>query len=106
MHQFEIWAPFAKQMAVRVNDATLPMNGPDNEGWWRLNVEDATYGTDYGYVIDEDEHAYPDPRSLWQPNGVHSLSRVYNQHAFEWKNKGFQPPPLPSSVRSEEHTSE
>ena len=25
---------------------------------------------------------YPDPRSLWQPNGVHGPSRVYDQKAF------------------------
>ena len=41
MHRFEVWAPLAKSMAVGVNDVALPMRGPDNQGWWRLDVSDA-----------------------------------------------------------------
>jgi maltooligosyltrehalose trehalohydrolase len=103
MHLFEIWAPLAKQIAVRVNNSTLSMHGPDHEGWWRLSVPDAAHGTDYGYVIDSDERAYPDPRSLWQPSGVHELSRVYDQNLFAWKNNRFQPPPLASGIVYELH---
>ena len=47
--------------------------------------------------------AYPDPRSLWQPNGVHGLSRVYDNAAFPWKHSPFQPPPLPSAILYELH---
>ena len=103
MHQFEIWAPFAKKVAVAVNSSTFPMQGPDDEGWWRLAVNDAAPGTGYGYVIDDDATTYPDPRSLWQPSGVHGPSRVYDQAAFESKNASFQPPPLSSAVVYELH---
>jgi maltooligosyltrehalose trehalohydrolase len=86
-----------------LNDATLPMNGPDDHGWWCLDVDDARPGTDYSYLIDEDLTGYPDPRSQWQPNGVHGMSRVYDHSAFGWTNRRFQAPPLASAVIYELH---
>ncbi|WP_263358036.1 malto-oligosyltrehalose trehalohydrolase [Acidicapsa ligni] len=103
MHRFEIWAPRAKKLAVRVNSATLPMYGPDERGWWRLDIPEATAGSDYGYQIDDDSKLYPDPRSLSQPNGVHGLSRVYDQQAFVWGDANFSAPPLASGVIYELH---
>src|SRR5579863_7971855 len=98
MHEFAIWAPRAGKLAVKLNDAILPMPGPDEEGWWRLSLNEAAAGTDYGFVIDDAPGVFPDPRSLWQPNGVHGPSRVYDQHAFGWTDTGFQPPPLSSAI--------
>jgi maltooligosyltrehalose trehalohydrolase len=108
MHRFEIWAPKAKKLALRVSTgnspaATLPMHAPDDQGWWRLDVSDAAPGSDYGYLIDEGSKPYPDPRSLRQPNGVHGLSRLYDQKAFAWSDKKFQAPPLSSAVIYELH---
>ena len=103
MHTFEVWAPLASQLAVMANDDLLPMQGPDHQGWWRLGVENAGPGTDYGFQINDENAVLPDPRSLWQPNGVHKLSRVYDQNAFAWTDAGFQPPPLPSSIIYELH---
>src|SRR6266853_5338089 len=103
MHTFEVWAPFAKMMAVQVNDSRFPMQGPDDRGWWRADVNEAGPGSDYGFLVDEDDRPYPDPRSLWQPNGVHALSRVYNQNAFAWSDAGYRATPLASAVVYEMH---
>jgi maltooligosyltrehalose trehalohydrolase len=103
MHEFSIWAPLVERVAVKVKDAVLPMDGPDEQGWWRLRVEEAGPGSDYGFVVDEDATAYPDPRSLAQPNGVHGLSRVYDQGAFRWTDERFQPRPLTSAIVYEMH---
>jgi maltooligosyltrehalose trehalohydrolase len=103
MHAFEIWAPFASKLAVKVNDSALPMHGPDEEGWWRLDVDVAGAGTDYGFTVNHESGVYPDPRSLSQPNGVHGLSRVYDQGAFAWTDVAFQPPPLSSALIYELH---
>jgi maltooligosyltrehalose trehalohydrolase len=90
-------------MAVKVNGATLPMQGPDEEGWWRLETDKAGAGADYGYLIDDDETLYPDPRSQSQPNGVHGLSRLYDQNSFVWSDARFQAPPLASGLTYELH---
>jgi maltooligosyltrehalose trehalohydrolase len=103
MHEFAIWAPAAKAMSVKVRDSLLPMQGPDEQGWWRLPVNEAAAGTDYGFKVNEEDAVNPDPRSLWQPNGVHGLSRVYDQGAFAWSDDAFQPPPLSSAVIYELH---
>ncbi len=79
------------------------MKGPDDRNWWRLEVEDACAGTDYGFLINSDARCYPDPRSEWQPNGVHGLSRIYDQTAFAWTDAGFQAPPLASGIVYELH---
>ena len=103
MHRFEVWAPLAKSLSVQINDHAIPMNGPDSQGWWRCKVDDAGPGTDYGYLIDDDRTPYPDPRSQWQPNGVHGLSRVYDHSAFQWSDHRFQAAPLSSAIIYELH---
>lgn len=103
MHRYEIWAPRAKSMAVSFQGAALPMNGPDDHGWWQLEVTEARAGMDYGFLIDEDKTVYPDPRSQWQPHGVHGLSRIYDQNEFSWTDDGFQARPLASAVIYELH---
>jgi maltooligosyltrehalose trehalohydrolase len=103
MHRFEVWAPLPKSISIRVNRVTLPMAGPDDLGWWRLDVDDAGPCSDYCYLIDGENACYPDPRSLWQPDGVHGMSRVYDQSAFSWTDEKFQALPLGSGVIYELH---
>jgi maltooligosyltrehalose trehalohydrolase len=103
MHRFEVWAPLAKSLSAQINDRAIPMNGPDNRGWWRVKVDSAVSGADYGYLIDDDPRPYPDPRSQWQPNGVHGLSRVYDQSGYQWNDQKFQPAPLAGAIIYELH---
>jgi maltooligosyltrehalose trehalohydrolase len=103
MHTFEIWAPLASRVGVKVNNSLLPMHGPDEHGWWRWRVDDAGPGTDYGFEVNGEDRALPDPRSLWQPGGVHALSRVYDQEAFSWSDAGFQPRLLSGAIIYELH---
>jgi maltooligosyltrehalose trehalohydrolase len=103
MHRFEIWAPLPKKVAVQVNDTLLQMEGPDEQGWWRLDVDEAGAGTYYGYVVDDETLCIPDPRSKWQPDGVHGMSRLYDQDSFAWNDAAFQSPRLASGVIYELH---
>jgi maltooligosyltrehalose trehalohydrolase len=103
MHRFEVWAPFAKRVSVNAGGTVQAMKGPDDRDWWRLEVEEACVGADYGFLVDDDARCYPDPRSQWQPNGVHGLSRVYDQMAFAWRDARFQAPPLASGILYELH---
>ena len=103
MHQFEVWAPKAKKVSVQVNGNLYSMQGPDDRSYWHASIEQAGPGSDYGFVLDDDPKAYPDPRSQWQPNGVHGLSRVYDQSKFEWHDSGWQASPLPSAIVYEMH---
>ena len=47
---------------------------------------------DYAFVLDGDEPALPDPRSAWQPHGVHGPSRTFDPAAFAWTDDGWRGP--------------
>ena len=79
MTTFDVWAP-EKAVKLRLAGTDHEMTRGD-DGWWRLDVPDAAAGTDYGYVLPDDDTPRPDPRSRWQPDGVHGPSRVYDHSA-------------------------
>jgi maltooligosyltrehalose trehalohydrolase len=103
MHRFDLWASFAKSVAVSANGKSFPMTRVGDRGGWQAEVADAGPGTDYGYLIDDDPKPYPDPKSQWQPSGVHGLSRLYDQNAFSWSDAKFQALPLASAIVYELH---
>jgi maltooligosyltrehalose trehalohydrolase len=76
---FEVWAPQASSVAVRVNGADHAL-GRDGESW-RGSAE-ARNGDDYVFVVDGE--ARPDPCSCRQPEGVHGPSRVLDPARFGW----------------------
>ena len=103
MHEFKLWAPRPSKVSVQICGQLYPMEGPDDHGFWRVTVEDCGPGDDYGYVLDDETQAWPDPRSKWQPNGVHGLSRLYDQSAFQWRDHTWQGPPLTGAILYEMH---
>ena len=102
MHRFRVWAPQAERLRVQVKGIKLPLQ-PAGGGWWHADVAEAGPGTDYAYFIDDEDLALPDPRSMWQPSGVHGVSRVLDHTAFGWSDGGWQAPPLSSAVIYELH---
>ena len=46
------------------------------------------HGTDYAFSVDGGPPR-PDPRSAWQPHGVHGASRVYDPATFTWSDDGW-----------------
>jgi len=102
MHEFEVWAPRARSMEVRVGNKKFALQ-PGEKGWWSTTVEEAGAGSDYGFVIDGLEPPVPDPRTQWQPSGVHGESRVVDHTAFSWTDSVWQAPPLSSAIIYELH---
>lgn len=102
MHRFQVWAPQAKAVDVDIDNEFFPMTEGEG-GWWSAEVEKATVGTDYAFRIDGEGPSVPDPRSLWQPEGVHGPSRVLDHSAFSWTDKNWQARPLASAVLYELH---
>ncbi len=102
MHTFEVWAPLAHSLEVQVNGKKYPLT-PGDHKIWRVDVAEAGPGMDYGFILNGEEPAVPDPRSPWQPNGVNGLSRIVDHAAYQWKDDGFQAIPLASAVIYELH---
>jgi maltooligosyltrehalose trehalohydrolase len=62
MHKFEVWAPIAESVTVQVDGRQFPLQGA-GRGYWVAEVETAQAGMDYGYILDGQGPAIPDPRS-------------------------------------------
>src|SRR5205085_5641695 len=73
----------------------------DHDGWW-TSTRVQRDGELYAYVIDGDG-PFPDPRSPFQPLGVHGLSQCVDHRRFGWTDGGWQAPPLGAGVLYELH---
>jgi maltooligosyltrehalose trehalohydrolase len=102
MYVFEVWAPRARTLEVKIGNKKIPLV-QKQRGWWASEVKEAGPGTDYSYVIDGEEPALPDPRTQWQPYSVHGASRLVDHAAFAWGDSGWQSPPLSSGLLYELH---
>ena len=76
-------------------------------GWWRADVADADAAGGYRYAIDG-QGPVPDPRSRWQPGGVHGPSHIVAAAAAaEASGSGeafaFSPKPMQEAVIYELH---
>jgi len=87
-----VWAPLAEEVALVVGERRVPMDGPDGRGWFRVDALLDPAGT-YGFSLDGGPPR-PDPRSPWQPDGVHGLSRPVDHAAFGWTDGGWRGRPL------------
>jgi maltooligosyltrehalose trehalohydrolase len=86
-----VWAPFAKSVELVTPHRRIAMRldapgaagdadpdadaeaAADNRGYWRADVDESLLADGYRYSIDGGEPR-PDPRSTWQPGGVHGPS--------------------------------
>ena len=102
MHTFRIWAPAVKSAVVKIGDSLTSLH-PEPSGWWSATVNEAGPGTDYQFLLDGDDYAVPDPRSQWQPHGVHGPSRILDHSTFVWTDQKWQSPPWPEAIVYELH---
>jgi maltooligosyltrehalose trehalohydrolase len=101
MNAFHVWAPKAKRVELEIGGERLPMSAAEN-GWWSPGTASVQPGTDYAFVLDGGK-PLPDPRSPWQPHGVHSPSRTVDHSAFPWTDRRWQAGPLSAAVFYELH---
>jgi maltooligosyltrehalose trehalohydrolase len=96
-----VWAPTASRVEVEVRGARRPM-AQEPGGWWSAGDDSPRPGDDYAIALDGGR-ALPDPRSPWQPHGVHGPSRAVDHDAFPWQHRSFRAPPLASAAIYELH---
>jgi maltooligosyltrehalose trehalohydrolase len=100
--EFTVWAPQRQRVRVVVDGAEHEMTRTTC-GWWGVQVVGAGPGSDYAFRLDEEGTPLPDPRSRWQPHGVHAASRVYDHSAFTWTDQCWTGRALAGSVLYELH---
>jgi maltooligosyltrehalose trehalohydrolase len=98
--EFAVWAPNRSRVRVH-NGPSVHEMSRDANGWWRAEVPDAA--PDYAFQLDDEPDELPDPRSRWQPDGVHARSRTYDHNAFQWTDDAWTGRALPGGVVYELH---
>jgi maltooligosyltrehalose trehalohydrolase len=93
-----VWAPNATRVEVESAGRRSSLQPDAAEGWWLGHGPDG----DYTFVLDGGEPR-PDPRSTWQPHGVHGPSRRVDHATFAWTDSKWQGRPLAGGLIYELH---
>ena len=96
---FSAWAPSAKTVDLVVGERRVAMQ-PSGGGYWTVDLPESQALTGYKFSID-DAPPIPDPRSRWQPQGVHGVSHVVGMLAQS--ATAFRQAPLQDAVMYEIH---
>ncbi|MCA1709617.1 MAG: malto-oligosyltrehalose trehalohydrolase, partial [Actinobacteria bacterium] len=97
MTQLRVWAPHARQVEAVGQRERVPFEST-GDGWFSGTIS----FRDYRFSLDGGDPR-PDPRSRWQPEGVHGPSRVVDHRCFEWTDQGWPGAHLPDAVIYELH---
>jgi len=97
-----VWAPNAETVALVLRDGEHEM-ARGHDGWWQAaRPGDPAIDLDYGFRVDG-RGPFPDPRSRRQPNGVHELSRTFDDTAHAWQDAAWTGRQLAGSTIYELH---
>ena len=102
MTGLEVWAPRARRVDVLVGEGERVPMELGGQGWWWAEVASLAAGEDYRFSLDGGD-ALPDPRSPWQPAGVHGPSRLVDHSTFGWTDLSWSTFPLADAVVYELH---
>src|ERR1700760_1571043 len=97
---FLVWAPQAERVELVAGDRRVAL-APIAGGYWQTDAA-IDQGRGYKYSIDG-AAPIPDPRSRWQPEGVHGDSYLLPKTTAEAQRREFRPAPLKGAVIYELH---
>ena len=98
--RFRVWAPRAGSLALEYDGAREALE-PLGFGVFKAQLP-VEHGADYRYVVNGAH--FPDPCSLWQPDGLRGSSRVLDTSTFAWTDADHRAPALRDLVLYELHT--
>lgn len=96
----KVWAPNATTVRLLLSERVIEME-KQHTGWWTAAYK-LRHGECYSFEVDENK-GLPDPRSPWQPEGVHSHSCHVDHSQFKWTDQYWQQRPLSSAIIYELH---
>jgi maltooligosyltrehalose trehalohydrolase len=100
-HEFAVWAPRPERVRLDLDGTLHPMER-SADGWWRTTL-DAAPDARYGFLVDDEERALPDPRSPRQPDGVHERSQLWDPSTATWTDAGWPGRSIEGAVIYELH---
>lgn len=100
MTKFTIWAPKAKEVLLCVGKEEYQMEALEG-GFWELKLNSHKGADLYAFKVDG-KGPFPDPRSEFQPEGVHGWSQKW-KNPFAWGDSGWNAPELKNALIYELH---
>lgn len=99
-----VWAPAAEWVTLhRVRAGAAERVELTRDGDWWVAVGALEAHDRYGFLLDDDEHPLPDPRSRRQPDGVHGLSALDDPADADWLDDNWRGRQLAGGVIYELH---
>jgi maltooligosyltrehalose trehalohydrolase len=99
---FTVWAPRARRVELVSGDERFALE-PAEGGRWQLEVPAERVAAGYRFSLDG-APAVPDPRSRWQPEGVHGPSHTIDPAPLRrYQRPGFRAAALRDAVIYELH---
>jgi maltooligosyltrehalose trehalohydrolase len=99
---FWVWAPAAQSVELVTAEHRVALQR-EPSGRWRAELEPDAVQGGYRYSLDGGQ-PLPDPRSAWQPDGVHGGSRIVDRAALRARPvASFRAKPLRQAVIYELH---
>jgi maltooligosyltrehalose trehalohydrolase len=102
--RFSVWAPGARTVELILPARRIPLQRM-SDGYWQTEAAQSDVDAGYQYSIDGSP-PLPDPRSQWQPDGVHGASYLaaeITRNRTARANDKFRPKPLQQAVIYEIH---
>src|SRR5689334_13950069 len=101
MSELRVWAPRATRVEVELPGGRRALEARER-GYWVLPAPALAPGTLYRLRLDGGL-PLPDPRTAFQPDGVHGPSEWRVHDGFPWTDADFVPRPLSHAVIYELH---
>ncbi|MDQ3279572.1 MAG: alpha-amylase family glycosyl hydrolase, partial [Bacteroidota bacterium] len=98
----KVWAPEAKVVTIHTDKTKITLEKGEL-GYWQATSNEIKEGTRYKIQLD-DGTPFPDPASLYQPEGVHNHSEAVNLSAYPWQESTWNNMPLDEYIIYELHT--
>ena len=101
--RFRVFAPTHPSVTLELpaRCESRPLR-PEAEGYWVADFEDIAHGERYMFRPGTGP-ARPDPASLYQPEGVHFASQVWDHRGFRWTDAAWRGIPPEDMVMYELH---
>lgn len=100
--RFDVWAPLPERITLVIGERHIPM-AKHHDDWWSPTEPVPSGHVDYGFLVDDNPSVLPDPRSRWQPHGVHGPTRTFDPDDHDWGDQGWTGRQLAGGVIYELH---
>lgn len=102
--QVLVWAPKAKKVQLQFGEESKALFLEQKDyGFWMLQTRALWPGDRYRFLLDG-KGPFPDPATLYQPEGVQGPSEAFDFREFEWTDRNWKNPALKDYIIYEVHT--